>query len=176
MASNLLFRNPQRPFLRFGTFLKTSIFCSTRNSSFNCRPFLFSFHSEQRSKNLKSFLQNESFRPLLQLKKSFFSSRNSSTTAFEDISKAQNFTNSTADDTRQRQEPLQVSKPIVAYWFFATAFLVFGIVILGGVTRLTESGLSIVEWNLIKGMKPPTNEQEWSDEFEKYKAFPEYQL
>ncbi|KAJ3333442.1 Cytochrome c oxidase assembly protein cox15 [Blyttiomyces sp. JEL0837] len=43
-------------------------------------------------------------------------------------------------------------------------------------TRLTESGLSIVEWNLIKGMKPPANEAEWNVEFEKYKQFPEYKL
>lgn len=40
--------------------------------------------------------------------------------------------------------------------------------------RLTESGLSMVEWNLIRGMKPPVSEEEWLREFEKYKAYPEY--
>ncbi|KAI8892979.1 COX15/CtaA family [Globomyces pollinis-pini] len=69
-----------------------------------------------------------------------------------------------------------ISRPVVAYWYLFCAALVFGIVILGGVTRLTESGLSIVEWNVIKGMKPPLNEHEWELEFEKYKLFPEYQL
>ena len=64
----------------------------------------------------------------------------------------------------------------VAYWMFFCASLVFGIVILGGVTRLTESGLSIVEWNLIRGMKPPTSQEEWDIEFEKYKQFPEFKL
>uniref|UniRef100_A0A915JAR4 Uncharacterized protein n=1 Tax=Romanomermis culicivorax TaxID=13658 RepID=A0A915JAR4_ROMCU len=42
--------------------------------------------------------------------------------------------------------------------------------------QLTESGLSIVDWRLIKGMKPPTTEQEWLAEFEKYKYFPEYHM
>lgn len=75
-----------------------------------------------------------------------------------------------------KAEPLKVTKKHVAYWYLFSAFLVFGIVVLGGVTRLTESGLSIVEWNLIRGMKPPSSEQEWEAEFEKYKAFPEYKL
>lgn len=52
----------------------------------------------------------------------------------------------------------------------------FGIVVLGGLTRLTESGLSIVEWNLIKGMKPPRSTEEWEEEFNKYKQFPEYKV
>jgi cytochrome c oxidase assembly protein subunit 15 len=56
------------------------------------------------------------------------------------------------------------------------ASLVFGIVALGGLTRLTESGLSITEWNLIKGMKFPWSNEEWETEFEKYKQFPEYKL
>ncbi|KAJ3271295.1 Cytochrome c oxidase assembly protein cox15 [Terramyces sp. JEL0728] len=79
-------------------------------------------------------------------------------------------------EQKEFPEDTEPSKRIVAYWYLASAFLVFGIVILGGVTRLTESGLSIVEWNLIKGMKPPINEQEWIEEFEKYKQFPEYKL
>ncbi|KAJ3027152.1 UNVERIFIED_CONTAM: Cytochrome c oxidase assembly protein cox15 [Siphonaria sp. JEL0065] len=64
----------------------------------------------------------------------------------------------------------------VAYWYFFCAALVFAIVAVGGVTRLTESGLSITEWNLIKGMKPPRTEEEWNVEFDKYKLFPEYKL
>jgi hypothetical protein len=68
------------------------------------------------------------------------------------------------------------TKAIVGYWYLVSAALVFSIVILGGVTRLTESGLSIVEWNLIRGMKAPSSEQEWIEEFEKYKQFPEFKL
>ena len=41
--------------------------------------------------------------------------------------------------------------------------------------RLTESGLSMVDWHLIKGMKPPRTEEEWTAYFEKYKQFPEYE-
>lgn len=52
--------------------------------------------------------------------------------------------------------------------------MVYGAVVLGGVTRLTESGLSMVDWNLIKGMKPPQTQQEWNDEFKRYQDFPEY--
>jgi cytochrome c oxidase assembly protein subunit 15 len=46
----------------------------------------------------------------------------------------------------------------------------------GGLTRLTESGLSIVEWNVIQGMRPPLTQGEWEAEFAKYQLFPEFQL
>lgn len=69
-----------------------------------------------------------------------------------------------------------VSKPAVAYWLYFNAGMVFAIVVVGGLTRLTESGLSITEWNVISGMKPPRSELEWKEEFEKYKQFPEYKL
>jgi cytochrome c oxidase assembly protein subunit 15 len=71
---------------------------------------------------------------------------------------------------------ITVTKPVVAYWLYFNAGMVFSIVIVGGLTRLTESGLSIVEWNVISGMKPPRSEQEWLNEFEKYKQYPEYKL
>ena len=48
------------------------------------------------------------------------------------------------------------------------------IISLGGITRLTESGLSMTQWHIIKGMKPPTTTEEWEAEFERYKQFPEY--
>lgn len=68
------------------------------------------------------------------------------------------------------------TKPIVGYWLLGTAGLVFGIVVIGGLTRLTESGLSIVEWKPITGIIPPLNNARWEVEFEKYKQFPEYKL
>ncbi|KND05047.1 uncharacterized protein SPPG_00724 [Spizellomyces punctatus DAOM BR117] len=77
---------------------------------------------------------------------------------------------------RQDHQEEAPSKPIVGWWYLFSGSLVFGIVAIGGLTRLTESGLSIVEWNLIKGMKPPRSQQEWEEEFEKYKQFPEYKL
>ncbi|XP_055878932.1 cytochrome c oxidase assembly protein COX15 homolog isoform X1 [Biomphalaria glabrata] len=66
------------------------------------------------------------------------------------------------------------TQKIVGYWLMGCAGMCFGAVVLGGVTRLTESGLSMVDWRLIKDMKPPKSEAEWLEEFEKYKQYPEY--
>jgi len=63
----------------------------------------------------------------------------------------------------------------IANWLICVALLVFAMVILGGVTRLTNSGLSMVEWKPVTGWLPPLGEAAWNAEFEKYKAFPEYQ-
>ena len=63
----------------------------------------------------------------------------------------------------------------IAFWLITLAVLIYIMVILGGVTRLTGSGLSIVEWDPIMGVIPPLNDAEWQATFEKYKAFPEYQ-
>lgn len=63
----------------------------------------------------------------------------------------------------------------VALWLFAVAALVALMVVIGGLTRLTESGLSMVEWKPITGWLPPLSDAAWIAEFEKYKQFPEYQ-
>ncbi|KAL7754051.1 Cytochrome c oxidase assembly protein cox15 [Sorochytrium milnesiophthora] len=70
----------------------------------------------------------------------------------------------------------QLSHPIVGKWMLFSSSLVFGIVVVGGITRLTESGLSITEWNLVRGMKWPSSQEEWDAEFNKYKQTPEYVL
>ncbi|WWC98265.1 hypothetical protein V866_005156 [Kwoniella sp. B9012] len=59
------------------------------------------------------------------------------------------------------------------YWLYGCSALVFGIVVIGGVTRLTESGLSIVEWQPFKGVIPPITAAEWDAEWEKYRVSPE---
>jgi cytochrome c oxidase assembly protein subunit 15 len=59
-------------------------------------------------------------------------------------------------------------------WYLAGCFLVFGMVVVGGITRLTGSGLSITEWKVITGTIPPLNEQDWITEFEKYQQIPQY--
>jgi len=61
----------------------------------------------------------------------------------------------------------------VALWLFGCSAVVFGMVVLGGLTRLTKSGLSMVEWRPASFL-PPLNEAEWAKEFDKYKQFPEY--
>lgn len=63
----------------------------------------------------------------------------------------------------------------IAYWLLACAGVIFGMIVLGGVTRLTHSGLSMVEWRPILGIIPPIGHDEWLAVFEKYKQFPEYQ-
>ncbi|KAF9161480.1 Cytochrome c oxidase assembly protein cox15 [Actinomortierella ambigua] len=85
-------------------------------------------------------------------------------------------TTATAATTAATAQATKVAKPIVGYWMLTISAMTFGIVVLGGVTRLTESGLSIVEWNVIKGMKPPRSQAEWEEEFNKYKQFPEYKV
>lgn len=67
------------------------------------------------------------------------------------------------------------ARPAVAYWLLAVGALVFAMVVLGGVTRLTHSGLSIVEWQPIVGTLPPLTEAQWSETFAKYQQTPEYQ-
>jgi len=61
-------------------------------------------------------------------------------------------------------------------WLVAVAALIFAMVLVGGATRLTESGLSIVEWKPLTGTVPPLSESAWQAEFEKYQAIPQYQL
>lgn len=63
---------------------------------------------------------------------------------------------------------------VVAYWLIGTSGLVFGIVVLGGLTRLTESGLSITEWKPVTGSLPPIGQAEWEEEFAKYRDSPEF--
>ncbi|MEZ5501461.1 MAG: COX15/CtaA family protein [Halioglobus sp.] len=63
----------------------------------------------------------------------------------------------------------------VARWLLLCAAIIFGMILLGGVTRLTHSGLSIVEWQPLLGAIPPLTEHDWLETFEKYKQFPEYQ-
>ena len=63
----------------------------------------------------------------------------------------------------------------VARWLIVCAAVIFGMILLGGVTRLTDSGLSMVEWKPILGIVPPLNEAEWQVAFDKYKQYPEFQ-
>ena len=62
----------------------------------------------------------------------------------------------------------------LARWLWAVALLVIMVVAVGGITRLTESGLSITEWKPVSGVVPPLTEVGWQAEFEKYKQIPEY--
>lgn len=63
---------------------------------------------------------------------------------------------------------------LVRWWLYVVCLLIFVMVIVGGATRLTDSGLSITEWKPIHGVIPPLNLNDWGEEFEKYKQIPEY--
>ncbi len=62
----------------------------------------------------------------------------------------------------------------IRLWLYAVAALVLAMVLVGGATRLTESGLSITEWKPVMGALPPLGESGWQAEFEKYQAIPQY--
>jgi cytochrome c oxidase assembly protein subunit 15 len=70
--------------------------------------------------------------------------------------------------------PLETRRRAVRLWLLAVAALIFATVIVGGATRLTESGLSIVEWKPVTGVIPPFDGPAWQAEFEKYKTIPQY--
>ncbi|MEO8485398.1 MAG: COX15/CtaA family protein [Betaproteobacteria bacterium] len=76
-----------------------------------------------------------------------------------------------------RASPLADERPrAVAAWLLACCALVFAMIVVGGVTRLTHSGLSIVEWQPIVGTLPPLDERQWQQAFDQYRTTPEYKL
>ncbi len=64
----------------------------------------------------------------------------------------------------------------VQAWLYAVAVLIVAMVLVGGATRLTHSGLSITEWQPVHGVIPPLNDADWQEEFAKYQAIPEFRL
>lgn len=66
------------------------------------------------------------------------------------------------------------NRNLIVRWLIVVAVLIFVMVVLGGVTRLTESGLSIVEWKPVTGVVPPLSDAAWQAEFDKYKTSPEF--
>src|SRR5712691_4219114 len=69
---------------------------------------------------------------------------------------------------------LDRNRRAIRTWLLAVAALVFAMVAVGGATRLTESGLSIVEWKPVTGTLPPLSEAQWTQAFEAYKTIPQY--
>src|SRR3979409_133384 len=62
----------------------------------------------------------------------------------------------------------------IRWWLVSIAVLIVAMVLVGGATRLTESGLSIVEWKPVTGALPPLNQEQWAQAFDAYKAIPQY--
>lgn len=68
----------------------------------------------------------------------------------------------------------KVNQKQITIWLISALFFILLIVIIGGATRLTHSGLSMVDWHPISGIIPPLSENDWINEFENYKKYPEY--
>ncbi len=81
---------------------------------------------------------------------------------------------STAPDSGPVAADTSPPSRAVAFWLLLCAAMILVMVVLGGVTRLTHSGLSMVEWQPIAGILPPTSDAAWVDMFEKYQQFPEF--
>jgi cytochrome c oxidase assembly protein subunit 15 len=67
------------------------------------------------------------------------------------------------------------NRRLVRIWLYAVLVVMFALFLVGGATRLTNSGLSITEWKPIHGVIPPLDQAEWQEEFDKYRQIPEYQ-
>lgn len=68
------------------------------------------------------------------------------------------------------------ARKLISSWLLVGVFMIFIQVMLGGITRLTGSGLSITEWNVIMGTLPPMNQQQWQEAFDQYKIFPQFKI
>ena len=62
----------------------------------------------------------------------------------------------------------------ITIWLYLSLFLVSSLIFIGGLTRLTESGLSITNWELFSGILPPLNQKNWDNYFSLYKQIPQY--
>lgn len=69
-----------------------------------------------------------------------------------------------------------LARKLIGWWLIAGCLMVFAQVIIGGVTRLTGSGLSITKWEIVTGAIPPLSEAKWSKEFASYQQTPQYKL
>jgi len=75
-----------------------------------------------------------------------------------------------------KQFPVQANHKPVVIWLLTGCFLIYVMVVVGGITRLTGSGLSITQWKVVTGTLPPLSEESWQKEFDSYKQTPQYQL
>ncbi|MEO6395083.1 MAG: COX15/CtaA family protein [Devosia sp.] len=81
----------------------------------------------------------------------------------------------TAAESIATRRPADRLRP-VRIWLYVIALMVLAMVVIGGITRLTESGLSITEWKPVTGIVPPLNDTEWQAAFEAYKQIPQYEV
>ena len=82
----------------------------------------------------------------------------------------------TMDRTQEERRHREATVRPVRLWLFVVAASIFAMVIVGGLTRLTESGLSITEWAPLLGALPPLTDTDWHAAFERYREIPQYRL
>ncbi len=87
----------------------------------------------------------------------------------------QTLSTQTADNVRGERERLLANRTLVRGWLYVVLLMLFALVLVGGATRLTDSGLSITQWKPIHGVIPPLSEAEWQEELELYRQIPQYQ-
>src|ERR1700709_2620319 len=80
------------------------------------------------------------------------------------------------DASRMDRAATRQSRRVVAIWLFTVAAMIMVMIVLGGATRLTGSGLSIMEWAPLMGALPPTSDAEWQRLFALYQKIPQYTL
>src|ERR1700689_3436645 len=80
------------------------------------------------------------------------------------------------DASRMDRASTLQSRRLVAIWLFSVAAMIMVMIVLGGVTRLTGSGLSIMEWAPLMGTLPPSSDSEWQRLFDLYQKIPQYTL
>lgn len=79
-----------------------------------------------------------------------------------------------ADSLRGERDRQLANRALLRGWLYVILVMLVALVLVGGATRLTDSGLSITEWKPIHGVIPPLNDAEWQEEFAKYRQIPEY--
>jgi cytochrome c oxidase assembly protein subunit 15 len=79
-----------------------------------------------------------------------------------------------SESVRGQRDRQLTNRALVRTWLYVVLLMLFALVLVGGATRLTDSGLSITEWKPIHGVVPPLSDAEWQEEFEKYRQIPEY--
>ncbi|KUI53125.1 Electron transfer protein 1, mitochondrial [Cytospora mali] len=154
---------------------------TTSTSPFVCRQCLKSKGQSKTPSTLLSSVQRSRIIGQIRAPASFSSVRclSTSNTKNTTASPTLQHTVDLADDVKEKAKSKTSSFPetsskSVAYWLLGSAVSVFGIVVWGGLTRLTESGLSITEWRPVTGSLPPMSAEDWESEFAKYRASPEY--
>lgn len=115
----------------------------------------------------------QSFLPFSARNSFFTPSRYTSTSSLSSATASSSNSDSVSADASASVEDVRTIPRSLPIWLLGCSALVFGIIVIGGLTRLTESGLSIVEWNPITGIRPPITDAEWDAEWDKYRVSPE---